>query len=60
MDLLVVPGVLFVLAHVVTFLAGDGIVLLDLVSSGAAVEIHLENFIGGNYIEIILTLIYCN
>ena len=52
-DLLVAPGVLFVLAHVVALLAGDGIVLLDLVSTGSAVEIHLEHFMHGNDIEII-------
>ena len=40
---LVVPGVLLVLAHVVALLAGDCIVLLDLMSTRTAVEIHLIN-----------------
>jgi hypothetical protein len=42
--LLVVPGVLLVLTHVVALLAGDGVVFLDLVAARTAVKIHLEQF----------------
>ena len=38
---LVVPGVLFVFTHVVTFLTGDSIVLLHLVPPAPTMEVHL-------------------
>ena len=41
-DLLVNPTVVLVLGNVIALLAGDALLLLDLVTPGAAMEVHLE------------------